>query len=196
MLNVLPQVLVFFTWVVRGAADTVSMWDAVERIATFVSNVPQEADLAPAPLPGAAAPGASAGNLAGMGDKSKSLVEIKVEGDGLVSADGEPPKDWPTQGDIRFEKVCLRYYPGAPLALKYVSFHIKDGEKIGVVGRTGSGKTTLLMALFRMFELAYGRIVIDGINMANIKLQKVRIVPVRAFGCKTWRTRSGPEPMR
>ncbi|KAG2422455.1 hypothetical protein HXX76_016025 [Chlamydomonas incerta] len=168
------QVLVFFTWVVRGAADTVSMWDAVERIATFVSNVPQENDLAPAPLPGAAAPGASAGNLTGMGEKSKSLVEIKVEGEGLVSADGEPPKDWPTQGDIRFEKVCLRYYPGAPLALKYVSFHINDGEKIGVVGRTGSGKTTLLMALFRMFELAYGRIVIDGINMAHIKLQKVR----------------------
>ncbi len=73
----------------------------------------------------------------------------------------------------RFEKVCLRYYPGAPLALKYVSFHIKDGEKVGVVGRTGSGKTTLLMALFRMFELAYGRIVIDGCNIANIKLQAV-----------------------
>ncbi len=35
------QVLVFFTWVVRGAADTVSMWDAVERVATFVTNVPQ-----------------------------------------------------------------------------------------------------------------------------------------------------------
>lgn len=70
--------------------------------------------------------------------------------------------------------MCLRYYPGAPLALKYVSFHIFDGEKIGVVGRTGSGKTTLLMALFRMFELAYGRIVIDGINMASIKLQQVR----------------------
>jgi ABC-type multidrug transport system fused ATPase/permease subunit len=55
-----------------------------------------------------------------------------------------------------------------------VSFHIHDGEKIGVVGRTGSGKTTLLMALFRMFELAYGRIIIDGVNIASIKLQQVR----------------------
>ncbi|GLI63446.1 hypothetical protein VaNZ11_006418 [Volvox africanus] len=162
------QVLVFFTWVVRGAADTVSMWDAVERVATFITNVPQENDIAPAPLPGA-----SNGNLQGLPNgngnaASSSMVEIKV------ADDGEPPKGWPTKGDIRFEKVCLRYYPGAPLALKYVSFHIHDGEKIGVVGRTGSGKTTLLMALFRMFELAYGRIIIDGVNIASIKLQQVR----------------------
>ncbi|EFJ46358.1 ABC transporter [Volvox carteri f. nagariensis] len=163
------QVLVFFTWVVRGAADTVSMWDAVERVATFIVNVPQENDIAPAALPGA-----SNGNLNdlangnGNGTTNASMVEIKVMND------GEAPKGWPTKGDIRFEKVCLRYYPGAPLALKYVSFHIRDGEKIGVVGRTGSGKTTLLMALFRMFELAYGRIIIDGVNIASIKLQQVR----------------------
>lgn len=46
--------------------------------------------------------------------------------------------------------------------------------QVGVVGRTGSGKTTLLMALFRMFELAYGRIVIDGQNIAAIPLAEVR----------------------
>ncbi|GFR52364.1 hypothetical protein Agub_g14922 [Astrephomene gubernaculifera] len=177
------QVLVFFTWVVRGAADTVSMWDAVERVATFVTNVPQETDIAPQTLPGASTNNISAMNGSSANGNNhhppavaeRSLVEIKVDGlERVADPDGEPPKDWPAKGDIRFEKVCLRYYPGAPLALKYVSFHIKDGEKVGVVGRTGSGKTTLLMALFRMFELAYGRIVIDGINLATIKLQKVR----------------------
>jgi ABC-type multidrug transport system fused ATPase/permease subunit len=50
---------------------------------------------------------------------------------------------------------------------------LQDGEKIGVVGRTGSGKTTLLMALFRMFELAYGKIVVDGQNLASINLRDV-----------------------
>ncbi|PNH05920.1 Canalicular multispecific organic anion transporter 1, partial [Tetrabaena socialis] len=135
-----------------------------------ISNTIQESDVAPA-LPGAGGPGNGLAN--GNGATSSSLVEIKVADDKSPSPDGEPPKDWPTKGDIRFEKVCLRYYPGAPLALKYVSFHIMDGEKIGVVGRTGSGKTTLLMALFRMFELAYGRIVIDGVNLAHLKLQAV-----------------------
>jgi ABC-type multidrug transport system fused ATPase/permease subunit len=46
--------------------------------------------------------------------------------------------------------------------------------QVGVVGRTGSGKTTLLMALFRMFELAYGRIVIDGQNIGGLPLSEVR----------------------
>lgn len=40
------QVLVFFTWVVRGVADTVSMWDAVERVASFCTNIPEEAQIA------------------------------------------------------------------------------------------------------------------------------------------------------
>jgi len=46
------------------------------------------------------------------------------------------------------------------------------------VGRTGSGKTTLLMALFRMFELTYGRIIIDGLNIAAIPLHTVRLPPL------------------
>jgi len=55
-----------------------------------------------------------------------------------------------------------------------VSFHIHDKEKIGVVGRTGSGKTTLLMALFRMFDLAGGRILLDGVDVARVPLRDVR----------------------
>jgi ABC-type multidrug transport system fused ATPase/permease subunit len=55
-----------------------------------------------------------------------------------------------------------------------VSFHIEDGLKVGVVGRTGSGKTTLLMALFRMFDLAGGRILLDGVDLASQPLQEVR----------------------
>lgn len=38
--------LVFFTWVVRGVADSVSMWDAVERITSFCKNIPEESSIA------------------------------------------------------------------------------------------------------------------------------------------------------
>uniref|UniRef100_A0A7S0R450 Uncharacterized protein n=1 Tax=Chlamydomonas leiostraca TaxID=1034604 RepID=A0A7S0R450_9CHLO len=173
------QVLVFFTWVVRGVADTVSMWDAVERVTSFCTNIPEESDIA-----SNLAKVESAMMLADAGGKpmngtapadngtdvstGSELVQIKIDEDG-----GELG-NWPTTGDIKFEKVCLRYYPGAPLALKFVTFHIQDCEKVGVVGRTGSGKTTLLMALFRMFELAMGRIVIDGKNIARVPLREVR----------------------
>eukprot|EP00798_Chlamydomonas_sp_ICE-L_P017393 gene17393-23693_t len=145
------QVLVFFTWVVRGAADTVSMWDSVERITSFATNIPDESSIISTDIHSSQ----DLGSIDG-GDKTASLV-VMVDG-------GKDDEDWPRTGDLQFIDVCMRYYPGAPLALKYVCFHIKDRQKVGVVGRTGSGKTTLLMALFRMMELAYGEILIDGVR--------------------------------
>jgi len=165
------QVLVFFTWVVRGVADSVSMWDAVERVTSFIKNIPEEADIAPNnSMIERSMKGAKENENGQDNPVSSELVEIKVEPDSVENI----MKTWPNTGDIRFQKVCLRYYPGAPLALKYVSFHIMDKEKVGVVGRTGSGKTTLLMALFRMFELAYGKIIIDNVNIAQLPLREVR----------------------
>jgi ATP-binding cassette, subfamily C (CFTR/MRP), member 1 len=112
---------------------------------------------------------AAAGGDAAAGAGASALIVVKVDAQAPLD-----PAQWPTKGDVRFDCVCLRYFPGAPLALRGVSFHIQDKEKIGVVGRTGSGKTTLLMALFRMFELAGGRIVLDGVDIASQPLQEVR----------------------
>lgn len=47
--------------------------------------------------------------------------------------------------------------------------------QVGIVGRTGSGKTTMLMALFRMINLASGRIIIDGLDLAKLPLREVRL---------------------
>jgi len=46
---------------------------------------------------------------------------------------------WPAQGELKFDKVCLRYRDDLPLALNSVSFYLRPGERCGVVGRTGSG---------------------------------------------------------
>jgi ABC-type Na+ transport system ATPase subunit NatA len=55
--------------------------------------------------------------------------------------------------------------------------------QIGVVGRTGSGKTTLLMALFRMMELAGGRICVDGVDIAALPLRQVSLLGICAADC-------------
>lgn len=180
------QVLVFFTWVVRGVADSVSMWDAVERITSFCKNIPEESSIASnlqtVELAMHHAQAAKDGKhhqhdgANGTGN-GLEVVSVTVDpGTGLLdnATINKILTSWPSTGDIKFDQVCLRYYPGAPLALKFVTFHIEDKEKIGVVGRTGSGKTTLLMALFRMFELAYGRILIDNVNIAALPLAEVR----------------------
>ena len=59
-------------------------------------------------------------------------------------------------------------------ALRGVSFEIKPGEKIGVVGRTGSGKSSLLMALFRLAESESGKIIVDGVDISKLGLKELR----------------------
>src|SRR3546814_9667948 len=67
----------------------------------------------------------------------------------------------------------LRYRDG-PLVLKGLDFQINPREKIGIAGRTGSGKSSLMSALFRMTELAGGKLMIDGVNISTIGLRELR----------------------
>jgi ABC-type multidrug transport system fused ATPase/permease subunit len=84
------------------------------------------------------------------------------------------PEEWPSQGEIVFRDVHLRYRPGLPYALQKLNLHVRPGERIGVVGRTGAGKSTIIMALFRMVELAQGSIELDGLDISSIGLNDLR----------------------
>ncbi|KAJ3483697.1 hypothetical protein NLI96_g6138 [Meripilus lineatus] len=93
----------------------------------------------------------------------------------------KPPPEWPASGSIEFKDISMRYRPGLPLVIKELSFSIRGGEKIGVVGRTGAGKSSLMLALFRIVELSAGSITVDGIDVSQIGLRdlrsKVAIIP-------------------
>lgn len=86
----------------------------------------------------------------------------------------EPVGEWPEKGEIVFENVSARYRPGLDLVLKGLNFRVSAGEKVGVVGRTGSGKSTILLTLLRIIECAGGRIVIDGFDIHNFGLERLR----------------------
>ena len=64
--------------------------------------------------------------------------------------------------------------PDLPDVLHNLSFEIRPGEKIGVLGRTGSGKSTLALSFFRFVEPTEGRIIIDGIDISKIGLTDLR----------------------
>ena len=59
-------------------------------------------------------------------------------------------KVWPEKAEIKVEKVNLRYREELEPVLKDFSLKIKDGEKVGIVGRTGAGKSSIIQMLFRM----------------------------------------------
>ncbi|GBG28038.1 ATP-binding cassette transporter abc3 [Hondaea fermentalgiana] len=81
---------------------------------------------------------------------------------------------WPSRGEIVFDDVWTRYRPGLDYVLRGISIRIKPGSKQGVVGRTGGGKSTLFLQLLRLLEPAKGRILIDGVDIATIGLERLR----------------------
>lgn len=78
------------------------------------------------------------------------------------------------RGDIEFKQVSLRYEGVQNLALDQLSFSIKSGEKVALVGRSGGGKTTLVNLLPRFYEFHEGMILLDGVDIRAIKLSSLR----------------------
>ena len=81
---------------------------------------------------------------------------------------------WPTQGTIQASNVKMKYRENLPEVLRDVSFEIRDGEKIGICGRTGSGKSSLFSTLLRIVESHSGKIMIDGVDISKVGLKRLR----------------------
>ncbi|XP_076163958.1 ATP-binding cassette sub-family C member 5-like isoform X3 [Ptiloglossa arizonensis] len=92
----------------------------------------------------------------------------------LTEVADKPPNEWPTRGKLEFHKVQLRYRKELPLILNNISFAVKAGEHIGIVGRTGAGKSSLIVALFRLVNICGGKIKIDGVDIAKVNLELLR----------------------
>ena len=78
------------------------------------------------------------------------------------------------RGDIEFKNLTFRYPDGEFDSLEDVSFAIKAGENIGLVGKTGSGKTTIADLLVRTYNVPDGTVFIDGRDVNTIPIRDVR----------------------
>ena len=77
------------------------------------------------------------------------------------------------KGEIAFDHVALGYGAEAPV-LTDVSFTIKPGQVVGIVGPTGSGKSTVVSLVPRFYDPTGGRVLIDGVDIATMKLAALR----------------------
>jgi len=76
-------------------------------------------------------------------------------------------------GEIEFRDVKYNYHENSDL-LKGVSFKIKPGQTVAIVGKTGAGKSTIASLLTRLIDASEGEIIIDGVNIKDIKKKHVR----------------------
>ena len=79
----------------------------------------------------------------------------------------------PIKGDVSFEHVRFSYEDGVPI-LKDVSFDVKQGQTIAIVGPTGAGKTTIVNLLSRFYNVDSGEVLIDGIDISKVKIHSLR----------------------
>lgn len=77
-------------------------------------------------------------------------------------------------GEVRFESVSFKHVPDGPEVLHDVSFTVRPGECVAIVGETGSGKSALLNLVPRFYDPARGRVVVDGIDVRDWDLQELR----------------------
>ena len=77
------------------------------------------------------------------------------------------------QGNVTFENVTFAYEEGKE-ALKDISFTVKAGKSVALVGPTGSGKSTIVSLISRFYNLEHGRILIDGQDISKVTLHSLR----------------------
>ncbi|MFN3753644.1 ABC transporter ATP-binding protein [Flavobacterium sp.] len=89
------------------------------------------------------------------------------------------------QGEIEFKNVTFTYEDTEITALKNISFKVKKGETLAILGQTGSGKSSILSLITRMYDIKEGQITIDGKAIDRVNLNDLRnsigIVPQDAF---------------
>lgn len=88
-------------------------------------------------------------------------------------------------GKITFKDVSFRYGKDLPWILRHVSFELKPGESVAILGKTGSGKSTIIDLILRRYDVDEGEILFDGVNIKDLSFEALyaalSVVPQDGF---------------
>ena len=101
----------------------------------------------------------------------KRINEFLQESPSIINTNLEPKA---VVGEISFENVSFTYSNTGITALQNISFKIKKGDTLAILGHTGSGKSTILSLLLRQFDVESGKITVDGQSIQDTNLDELR----------------------
>ncbi len=89
-----------------------------------------------------------------------------------VIKDKEDSKEFLIEGAFDFQRVSFGYHTYEPV-LENISFQVKPGEMIGLVGASGTGKSTLINLIMRLYDVDQGKILLDGVDLRDVKAESL-----------------------
>ncbi|KAJ2762758.1 hypothetical protein H4S06_000481, partial [Coemansia sp. BCRC 34490] len=106
-------------------------------------------------------------------ERVNQYIAIEQEPALKTVKDSQIPAEWPSSGSLLLNNVTAGYSANTSV-LRRITFEARHGERIGIVGRTGAGKSTLSRMLLRLVEPTSGSIVLDGVNILELGLERLR----------------------
>lgn len=103
---------------------------------------------------------------------SMKIIEIYYSQPTIVDRTDAVDEEGRLRGEIEFRDVSFKY--GNTEVLSDISFKVKPGETIAIMGETGSGKTTLINLIPRFYDVTKGEVLVDGVNVRKRKLKQLR----------------------
>ena len=103
-------------------------------------------------------------------ERITGMLDLPIEVEDVEQPQALPQ---PLQGEVKFEGVSFGYKPNE-LVLKDLTFTIRPGEKVALVGPTGAGKSSIIRLLARLYDVSNGRITIDGVDIRQVAQKDLR----------------------
>ena len=105
-------------------------------------------------------------------DSDNPIIVEKVDGDFIATTHDEEKVKF--MGEVEFKDVCFQYPDAERSILDHISFTANANETVAFIGSTGSGKSTLINLIPRFYDVTCGKILIDGVNIQDLKLKDLR----------------------
>ena len=106
---------------------------------------------------------------------ARRIAEVLDEKIDLTDDGASLPGLTVQRGDVEFRNVSFRYYKNSEDAvLENISFAIRGGETVGIIGSTGSGKTTLVSMIPRLYDVDEGHVLVDNVDVREYSLENLR----------------------
>jgi len=113
-------------------------------------------------------------NIARASASSERILEVLDTDPSLTNTEkGLSNTHKISKGNVIFQNVYFRYSGGENDVLKDISFNIKEGEAIAVVGATGAAKSSLVQLIPRLYDASQGKVLIDGVNVKDYNLDEL-----------------------